>query len=317
MKLHSDSSQKDARAATEVEAGRQGSEKMQEELRLCQAFIERRLAEFFPDAGEGYAALLESMRYSLLAGGKRIRPVICLKFCEAAGGSAESALDAACAIEMLHTYSLIHDDLPCMDDDDTRRGMPSNHIKFGEYTATLAGDALQAAAFETLLKSELPPERAAEAAGILAQAAGAHGICGGQYLDIFKEGKPMTAHEIIEIHSAKTAAMFSAAARIGVIAAGGTQEQIAAAEQYALSIGMAFQIKDDVLDRSAAPEELGKPVGSDMQNNKTTFLTLYGMQECEKMIRAETEKAIAALGGAFTNTSFLVWLAYLLTERKY
>ena len=287
------------------------------ELERCQTAIEERLSSCFVSNGEGYATLLDSMRYSLLAGGKRIRPVICMKFCEAAGGATQNALGAACAIEMMHTYSLIHDDLPCMDDDDTRRGLPSNHIKYGEFTATLAGDALQAAAFETLLTSDLPPERVVKAARILAKAAGAHGICGGQYLDVFNEGKTLAANEIIEIHNAKTAAMFSASAQIGVIAAGGTPGQIKAAERYALSLGMAFQIRDDVLDQTASTEELGKPAGSDSENGKTTFFTLLGANECEKLIAAETEKAIAALSGEFTNTSFLVWLAHLLTERKY
>ena len=268
-------------------------------------------------AEEGYAKLLESMGYSLLAGGKRIRPVICVKFCEAAGGDPETALDAACAIEMLHTYSLIHDDLPCMDDDDYRRGKLSNHAKYGEFVATLAGDALQAAAFETLVKSNLPPERIVAAAAALSEAAGAHGICGGQYLDLSGEGKPLSRAAVEKIHSLKTAALISAAAKIGVIAAGGTARQTEAAERYANAVGLAFQVRDDVLDVTAAQEELGKPVGSDKDNNKTTFCTLLGADECEEIIRSETEKAAASLHGKFADASFLIWLAGMLAERKY
>ena len=289
---------------------------MQEEYDRSRELVDRRLSAFFADNAESYATLLESMRYSLLAGGKRIRPVICLKFCEAAGGDPLQALDAACAIEMMHTYSLIHDDLPCMDDDDVRRGKPSNHIAFGEFTATLAGDALQAAAFETLLKSGLQADRLVASARILAEAAGAHGICAGQYLDISSEGKALSQADLMHIHNAKTAAMISAAARIGVIAAGGTQLQLQAAERYALALGLAFQIRDDVLDLTATTDELGKPAGSDAENRKFTFASLLGPELCESQIDAETEKAVDALDNNFSEKEFLVWLARSLAERK-
>ena len=289
---------------------------MLKEMELCQATIEEQLKGYFTEGGAGYATLLESMRYSLLAGGKRIRPVICIKFCEAAGGKPEAALDAACAIEMLHTYSLIHDDLPCMDDSDMRRGKPSNHIKYGEFTSILAGDALQAAAFETLLHSSLPPETVMRMARILAEAAGPHGICGGQHTDVHNAFKPLVEDELVEIHNMKTAALISAAARIGVIAAGGAQEQLEAAEEYALAVGFAFQVRDDVLDLTESSEKLGKPMGSDLENNKTTFAMLMGVDMCESIISKETEKAIAALSGRFSNTDFLVWLAKMLAERK-
>ena len=287
---------------------------MEAELKRCRELVEDRLGCFFT-GNSSYETLLESMRYSLLSGGKRIRAVICLKLCEAAGGDTMKALDAACAIEMLHAYSLIHDDLPCMDDDDMRRGKPSNHIEYGEYTATLAGDALQAAAFETLLGSELPPYAVVLMGRILAEAAGPHGICGGQYLDLSGEGKQLTVGELEEINRLKTAALISASARVGVAAAGGTSEQMEAAEKYALAIGLAFQLRDDVLDFSAKEEELGKPVGSDEKRGKSTFASLFGEEECEKMIRAETDKAIAELEGRFENPGFLVWLANMLAGR--
>jgi len=285
------------------------------ELELCQAAVEKRLGSFF-SGDASYGKLLDSMSYSLLAGGKRVRAVICIKFCEASGGTRDSALDAACAIEMLHTYSLIHDDLPCMDNDDMRRGKPSNHVKFGEYTATLAGDALQAAAFNALLCSDLPPGSIVGMARILAEAAGPHGICGGQYLDLSGGSTPTTFDELLEIHSLKTAALISASARIGVLAGGGTPEQIIAADKYAQAVGLAFQVRDDILDVTATPEELGKPIGSDNENNKTTLAAFLGIDECEKMILIETNKAIAALDGKFGNTLFLEWFAKMLAERK-
>jgi len=286
------------------------------EMEWCRDIVDDRLHELLAEAGSSYATLVEAMRYSLLAGGKRVRAVICMKFCEAAGGRPEDALDAACAIEMLHTYSLIHDDLPSMDGDDLRRGKPSNHIEYGEFTATLAGDALQAAAFETLAKSALPPGAVVEMVQILAHAAGPHGICGGQYLDLSGEGWHLTIDELLELYAMKTAALISAAARMGVIAGGGTQEQIDAAHSYAQAIGLAFQVRDDVLDCIATAEELGKPIGSDIDNDKSTFASLLGVQACEKMINRETEKAIAVLEGKFDNVEFLTWIARILADRN-
>jgi len=286
------------------------------EMQWCRDIVDDRLHELLAEAGSSYATLVESMRYSLLAGGKRVRAVICMKFCEAAGGRAEDALDAASAIEMLHTYTLIHDDLPSMDGDDMRRGKPSNHVEFGEYTATLAGDALQALAFETLARSALPADAVVEMVQILAEAAGPHGICGGQYLDLSGEGWHLTIDELLDLYAMKTAALISAAARMGVIAARGTIEQVAAAHSYAQAIGLAFQVRDDVLDCIATDDELGKPVGSDIENDKSTFASLLGLQACEKMINKETEKAIFALEGKFESVEFLTWIARVLAERK-
>jgi len=293
-----------------------GKTEMVREMEWCRDIVEDRLHELFDEAGSNYATLVESMRYSLLAGGKRVRAVLCIKFCEAAGGRPEDAIDAACAVEMLHTYTLIHDDMPAMDGDDMRRGKPSNHIEFGEFTAMLAGDALQAAAFETLANSGLPAGSVVEMVRILAQAAGPHGICGGQYLDLSGEGWQLTIDELLELYSMKTAALISATARLGVIAGGGTQEQVEAAHSYAQAIGLAFQIRDDVLECISTTEELGKPIGSDEENEKATFVSLLGISACEKMIGKETEKAIVTLDGVFENTEFLTWLARVLAERK-
>ena len=287
---------------------------MKNELEQCRLLIERQLDGYLTESRK-YDTLLQSMRYSLTGGGKRIRAAICLKFCEAVCGGMDAALNAACAVEMLHTYSLIHDDLPCVDDDDMRRGKPANHIKYGECTAVLAGDALQAMAFETLAKSDLPPDAIVKMVKIFAEAAGPHGICGGQYLDIF--GGVETLSELTEIHELKTAALFTAAAKFGVIAAGGSDAQVKAAEEYARAFGLAFQARDDILDHISTADELGKPTGSDEENDKTTLLTLLGMDKCEQIIRRETERAIAAVSGKFANTDFLIWLAKTMAERKY
>jgi len=277
--------------------------------------IDEHLQDLLIEVNSNYAPAVEAMRYSLLAGGKRIRAILCLLFCEAVGGNSENAVKAACAIEMMHTYSLIHDDLPSMDNDDIRRGMPSNHIKFGEFTAILAGDALQAFAFETLANSDLPQENIVKMVKTLAQAAGVHGMCGGQYLDLSGEGRQLTTEELIELYSMKTSALLSAAAQLGVIAGGGTQKQINAADAYAQSVGLAFQVRDDVLDCIATPEELGKPIGSDEENKKSTFAFLLGIEACEQMVREETEKAITAVEGEFDNTEFLTLLANILATR--
>ena len=260
--------------------------------------------------------LLEAMRYSLLAGGKRIRPVLLLAFCLACGGREEDALPAACGIEMLHTYSLIHDDLPCMDDDDLRRGRPTCHKVFGETNAVLAGDALQAAAFCQVLSSPCPAERTAAMAMTLSEAAGERGMCAGQYLDTCGYGEEEKTKDLALIHSLKTGALLRAACVMGVQCAGGTPDQISAAEEYAYHLGMAFQIRDDVLDEISTAEELGKPVGSDAAGGKTTFASLYGIEECARLVEEHTQKAVDALGRAFADASFPVWLSRELAERK-
>lgn len=281
----------------------------------CRTLIEERLERYF--RAEPMSRLAEAMRYSLLAGGKRIRPVIVLAFAKACGGSEEKALPAACAVEMLHTYSLIHDDLPCMDDDDLRRGKPTNHVVYGECLATLSGDALQAEAFGALAESGLPGETVAAMVKILAAAAGLDGICLGQALDMAGEGQKLTLEEITAIHSLKTASMLVASALIGVTAAGGNDAALEAARRYATALGLAFQVKDDILDCTEETEVLGKPAGSDERSNKTTFVTLFGIEECTRLVREKTSEAIEALNGHFANTEFLEALARNLEERKY
>lgn len=268
-------------------------------------------AENLPTSG-----LAEAMRYSLLAGGKRIRPMLVLEFCRITGGDIEAALPVACGIEMLHTYSLIHDDLPCMDNDDLRRGRPTNHNVYGECVATLAGDALQAEAFRTVLSAELPAECQANCAEILASAVGLDGMCGGQYLDMLWEGRKLDEQELTEINSRKTGALLIAACQMGVAAAGGTQTQLDAAGHYGAAIGMAFQIRDDMLDVLSTAEELGKPIGSDAQENKNTYMALMGEDGCRKTIENLTDFAKKVLAEAFDDVDFLQNLADELATRK-
>lgn len=262
------------------------------------------------------AGLAEAMRYSLLAGGKRIRPMLVLEFCRVAGGDIESALSVACAIEMLHTYSLIHDDLPCMDNDDLRRGRPTNHKVYGECVAVLAGDALQAEAFRYILSSQLPADRKALCGEILADAVGFDGMCGGQYLDMLGEGKALTEQELTDINSRKTGALLIAACQMGVAAAGGTRLQMDAAGHYGAAIGMAFQIRDDMLDVLSSTEELGKPIDSDAQENKNTYMALMGEDGCRKTIDRLTMLAKGVLEEAFEDTAFLSDLADQLATRN-
>ena len=279
--------------------------------------VDSALAEYFASAEElPQKGLADAMRYSLLAGGKRIRPMLVLEFCRIAGGDVEASLPVACAIEMLHTYSLIHDDLPCMDNDDLRRGQPTNHKLFGECTATLAGDALQAEAFGTILRSSLPVERRAACAEHLANAVGLDGMCGGQFLDMIGEGKQLTEAELNEINSRKTGALLTAACLMGVAAAGGSPEQEAAAAKYGASIGAAFQIRDDMLDVLSTEQELGKPIGSDSQEHKNTYMALLGKECCERMVEKLTEQAKTALCRAFEDTDFLCALADSMAQRR-
>ena len=284
---------------------------MESELKRYAARIEAYLQECFTDDAP-QKELFEAMRYSLLAGGKRLRPVLTQAFCELCGGNAEEALPFGAAIEMVHTYSLIHDDLPCMDNDDFRRGKPTNHRVYGEATAVLAGDALLTAAFSQLAKAKLPAERIVEAVRVLSLCAGELGMVGGQILDMDAEARECTEQEVYDIQSRKTGALISAACQLGVIAAGGTKTQQTAASAYAESIGLAFQIEDDILDVVGDAQKLGKAVGVDEKKN--TFVRLYGIEKCREMIKDETDKAIAALA-VFDRPIFLTELAQALVSR--
>lgn len=279
--------------------------------------VDLKLSEFFNPSGLSYDGFLESMHYSLTAGGKRIRPTLVLEFCRISGGDIEKALPVACAIEMLHTYSLIHDDLPCMDNDELRRSKPTNHVVYGECTATLAGDALQAEAFGTIARSELPAENKIACVEILADAVGSDGMCAGQYLDMVGESKQLTEDELDDINSRKTGALLIAACRMGVAAAGGSGEMLEAAAHYGACVGAAFQIRDDILDVISTSEELGKPIGSDAQEHKNTYMALLGESKCMEMVEKLTNQAKSALCGTFNDTKFLCDLAdSMVTRRK-
>lgn len=277
--------------------------------------IDSELTKFFRNKNMPFDGLLESMDYSLTAGGKRIRAILVLEFCRMCGGDIYKALPVACAIEMLHTYSLIHDDLPCMDNDDLRRGKPTNHIVYGECTAVLAGDALQAEAFGTILRSELPASVRADCAEILADAAGVDGICGGQYLDMIAEEKQLSEQELDEVNGRKTAALLVAACQMGVIVGGGNGNQLQAAAQIGSALGIAFQIRDDMLDVISTTEELGKPIGSDAQEHKNTFMALYGAEKCADMIDKLTKYAKFITMQSFPDNKFILDFADSLVTR--
>ncbi len=286
-------------------------------LEKYKEMIENQLEKLFtPDEAFPQKRLLEAMNYSLTAGGKRLRPILVLLFCKAAGGEVEKALPLACALEMLHTYSLIHDDLPCMDNDDLRRGKPSNHKVFGEAGAILAGDALQAEAFGIILRSEIPFEARVACAEALAAAAGVDGICGGQQLDLEGEERELSEDEISFLQSAKTGSLFVAACKIGAIAAGANEKKLEAACLYGASLGAAFQIRDDMLDEISSEAELGKTIGKDRRVGKKTFMTLYGEEKCEQMMEKLSQNAKNAVRAAFLESSELCDLADSLCKRR-
>ena len=274
-----------------------------------------------PEGSSPTAPVEEAMAYSLFVGGKRIRPVLALGFCQLCGGAPEQALPFACAVEMVHTYSLIHDDLPCMDNDDLRRGKPTCHKVYGECTAVLAGDALQAEAFSRLATSRRTQrvESNGEACAVLAQAAGAiQGICTGQYLDM--NGDNQTEERLNLVHSWKTAALLKAACLLGLTASpvAPTMAQWKAAKEYAQGLGMAFQIRDDMLDEESTTQQLGKPVGSDRENGKVTYVTLYGLDSCQELVQRYTHRAKLAVQEAFPDTGeFLCALADALAKRDH
>ena len=258
--------------------------------------------------------LFEAMRYSLLAGGKRIRPVLVLEFCRICGGDWEKAMPFAAAIEMVHTYSLIHDDLPCMDNDDYRRGRLTNHKVFGEAQAVLAGDGLLTAAFHTAATANAAPETVVKIIGILSGCAGELGMVGGQQLDIEGENQNLDEEQVYTIHRLKTGALIAAACRMGATAGGASPEQLEAARVYAEAIGLAFQIRDDMLDVLGDAKKLGKATHVD--GNKNTFVSLYGVEGCRERIEEENRKALDALR-AFEDRAFLTELTARLASREF
>lgn len=285
------------------------TERLQQHLEL----VERRLAEFLPtDDGIG-----EIMRYACEGGGKRIRPVLLLEWCRLCGGLADKAMPFAAAIECIHSYSLVHDDLPCMDNSPLRRGKPSAHAKYGETMALLAGDALLNRAFEIMLSAEnVEPRAALRAAAQLADNAGVYGMIGGQVLDLDSEGRSIDLDTLKRLQEGKTAALLVAACRMGAILGGGTDEQVESAGRYGYYLGLAFQVVDDILDVTATAEELGKPVGSDNENEKNTYVSLLGLDKAQALAASYTMQAKEALKG-FADGADLCRLADALLTRTH
>ncbi len=281
---------------------------------------EKALFDFLPYLNCRESKLIESMKYSLEAGGKRVRPRLVFEFNALCGGNPEAAVPGACAVEMIHTYSLIHDDLPCMDDDDLRRGKPSNHKVFGEDIALLAGDALQTTAFEILSSdkaAELMGDKACrKSANALARYAGSTGMVGGQVIDLMSENTNAPIEVLQEMDYKKTACLIKAACELGCISAGASEAQLKAASDYAEKIGIAFQIQDDILDQTSSDEELGKPVGSDDENSKSTYVSLLGIDKCRQLVDELTQGAIDALDAFENNSDSLREFALELAKRK-
>ena len=282
--------------------------------------IEAALEGYLPKGDFAEQQLIDAVRYSLELPGKRVRPSLTIAFAELCGGTAQAAMPFACAVEMVHTYSLIHDDLPCMDNDDYRRGQPSNHKVYGEDIALLAGDALQSMAYAAMLSDEavaaVGGERAARAARILAEKSGLLGMVGGQVIDLSMEHKEVGIDLVQLMEEKKTANLIEAACMMGCVAGGGSEEQIKAAEQYAHAIGLAFQIVDDILDVTSTAEELGKPIGSDEENEKNTFMSLLGIDRCRALVKLLTAEAIEALSAFDGDTSGLAAFAEKLANRR-
>lgn len=278
-------------------------------------YIESYLKELFDRyEDQPQKRLFEAMQYSLLAGGKRLRPIFAFDFCRMCGGDWHEAAPFAAAIEMIHTYSLIHDDLPSMDNDDMRRGRPTNHKVFGEAMAILAGDALLTDAFMEAAAANLPnPADMGKAIGLLAECAGSMGMVGGQVLDIMAEQRECTVQEVLDIQNRKTGRLIIAACALGVIAGGGSEEQFQAACKFATALGLAFQIRDDMLDVIGTQEEMGKGVQSDAVKN--TFVRLYGLEKCEELVQNYTNFALDALN-VFENKEYMSQLAKSLTDRR-
>ncbi len=283
-------------------------------LKEIQAALENACDTYLPEDSR----VCQAARYSLVGGGKRIRAVLTLACCDMLGGDWRAAAHFAAAVEMLHCFSLIHDDLPCMDNDDFRRGKPSCHKAFDEATALLAGDVLLTEAFEVIANAPLSEHARIEAARLLAVGGGSRGMIWGQELDVTYEGKPLDEALLRTIHKNKTGALINASVQMGVCAAGGTREDASYLERYAFDLGLVFQIVDDVLDVISTPAELGKPIGSDQENGKVTFATLYGPQGALELAQKINDESCEALKKVYGDRAdFLIHLAgQLVTRRK-
>lgn len=290
---------------------------MKELWKKRRELVEAALAEELAKTPVLDATLRASMEYSLMAGGKRLRPILLMAAADAVGADGTKFLSVACALEMIHTYSLIHDDLPAMDDDALRRGKATNHVVYGDGIAILAGDALLTLAFTVILRQkDVPAETLLRVVDEISRAAGAEGMVGGQALDLEAENRQITMEELRSVHRGKTGALFCAALRSGAILAGATEKQLAALTSYADHFGLAFQITDDILDVIGSAEEIGKPVGSDEKNNKSTYVSLTSLPEAQALARCTAEAAEEALSIFGAEADFLRGLVSYLVNRK-
>ena len=290
---------------------------MKELWKKRQALVERALKEELDRTPVLDDTLRASMAYSLMAGGKRLRPVLLMAAADAVGADGTKFLPVACALEMIHTYSLIHDDLPAMDNDDLRRGKPTNHVVYGEGIAILAGDALLTLAFTVILRQKaVPAEALLRVVDEISRAAGAEGMVGGQVLDLEAENRQISMEELRRVHTGKTGALFRAALRSGAILAGASEEQLSALTAYADHFGLAFQITDDILDVIGNAEEIGKPVGSDEKNHKSTYVTLTSLEMAQELARRTVAEAEVALSAFGQEAAFLRELVAYLVNRK-
>lgn len=291
---------------------------MADKMELYREQIEKALTQAIPAPaeGDGRSLVREAMAYSLLCGGKRVRPVLTLAFCELCGGEPSMALPFACAVEMVHTYSLIHDDMPCMDDDAMRRGRPANHKAYGEAMALLAGDGLLTLAFETALSFAGDAKAALEGARLLARRAGHEGMVGGQCIDLRSEGREVTVPLLQAMDDGKTVALIDAACGMGCIAAGAGEEALRAARRYAYGLGMAFQLRDDILDVEGSADKLGKETGMDAARSKQNYVSLLGVEEAKRLVNEYTREAVEALKAFPGEKDFLESLALSLAARE-
>lgn len=291
---------------------------MSRELKRKTAAAEGAIREYFRKYNNTQSQIYDAMEYSLLSGGKRIRPVLAMSWCTLVGGEERQVLPYAVGLEMIHTYSLIHDDLPCMDDDDMRRGRPTSHKVYGEAMALLAGDALLTEAFRVMCRHNvLAPQTALQCIRLVADAAGTEGMLGGQVIDLLQTDAAADEARLEEKHALKTGALMECAVQLGVAAGGGSTEDTDNAKRYAKNLGLAFQIKDDILDVEGDESVLGKPIGSDAEGRKSTFVTLCGLSGAKRALERYTQEAIQALSAYGEDAAFLRWLAgYLLNRDK-
>ena len=293
---------------------------LNERLTAYSKLVEQQLLTYIqPEEDKGQGIIYEACRYSAMAGGKRLRPALVLEFCRVCGGDQQAALPFACALEMIHTYSLIHDDLPCMDDDDYRRGRLTNHKVYGEATAVLAGDGLLNLAFETASDPKntamVSAETQVQAIRALSRASGMDGMIGGQVLDMAAEETRISLDQLKTLQELKTGALIGVAAQLGCLIGHASEEQMAAALEYARCIGLAFQIQDDILDIEGDAETFGKSIGSDAENGKSTYPSLLGLERCHELVHELSQQAVDALT-PFTDAGILPELALSLADRQ-